>query len=146
MTDNPYQAPASDLNDPGQVFWGSFWGGPIAAVYFLRANYLSLGKFGEAAKALLFGSIFLIAIVLLLPFLPERFPNIVLPLIYWFSARQIATTTQVDKSGIEAGDRFVAASNWKVFGIGTATLVLFFVAIVPIYFVLDAFGLISLDP
>tara|TARA_B110000211_G_C13877212_1_gene463529 strand:+ start:475 stop:660 length:186 start_codon:yes stop_codon:yes gene_type:complete len=32
------------LLSPNQIALGSFWGGPIAAVYYLRQNYLAMGK------------------------------------------------------------------------------------------------------
>lgn len=129
---------------PNQILGSSLWGGPIAAVYYLRRNYLALGKEELAQKALILGVIFIALLLGLIPFLPEKFPNMALPLIYCLSAKQIATTTQLEKINIEQNDAYTFESNWKILGVGFLTLISFLVISILVIFMLDAIGFLSL--
>ena len=132
------------LLSPTQIAGGSLWGGPIATVYYLRRNYLSLGKDDYAQKTLLYGTIFIIFFMCFLPFIPEEFPNVVLPLIYCLSAQKIAATTQLEKEKIEQSEEYTFESNWKIFGVGILTLVLLFVMAVIVILGFEAAGFVSL--
>lgn len=155
MNKNIYETPKSEVTpaaeaaitnvySPNQILGGSFWGGPIAAVYFLWKNYLALGKVEYAEKTLIIGSFFVIAILGGLPFLPESFPNMVIPIAYSFAAKQLAVTTQLEKSQIQDDENYLFHSNWRVFGISTLTLLLLFTVAVVVMFTMDSFGIISL--
>ncbi|WP_133406523.1 hypothetical protein [Parashewanella tropica] len=132
------------LYSPNQIALGSFWGGPIAAIYFLWKNYSSIGKSELAQKALIFGVLFLVCMLALLPFLPEKFPNIIIPLLYCLTAKQIAIKTQLDKPEIASNESYSFQSSWKVFGIATLYLILFAVIGFIAFFTMDMFGVISL--
>lgn len=136
MTSNPYSSPGSDLErsqqktaiqiyTPNQIALGSYWGGPLAALYFLRQNYSELGHFSYAKMTLLWGVVISIIFILLIPFLPEETPNSLLPLVYCLTARQLAESTQLTKETINTEERYSFHSNWKVFGIGTLALIIF---------------------
>ena len=64
---------AMKIYSPTQIALGSFWGGSIAAVYFLRCNFLALGKEKDAQKTLVYGIVFNVVLLGILPFLPEEF-------------------------------------------------------------------------
>ena len=77
----------------------------------------------------------------LIPFLPEKFPTIALPLAYCLAARQIAKTTQLKKEQIEGSEEYTFESNWKIFGVGILTMLIFLILAIAVLFVLDAAGI-----
>ena len=87
---------ASKLYTPQQIRAGSFLGGPIAAVFFLRENFRVLDMVAEAGATLIWGAAFVVGLMILLPFLPDHFPSYVISLTYSFEGRvrglQMATT------------------------------------------------------
>lgn len=46
---------------PRQAALGTFFGGPVALIYFLRKNYLCIGNVRSAKRTLLFGSVLVLA-------------------------------------------------------------------------------------
>ena len=132
---------AKKVLSPAQIAGGSFWGGPIATVYYLRKNYLATGNKELAQKALLYGTLFIIFMLGLIPFLPEKFPSIALHLAYCLAARQIAKTTQLKKEQIEGSEEYTFESNWKIFGVGILTMLIFLILAIAVLFVLDAAGI-----
>lgn len=154
MSENIYEAPQSTIASagagelakiysPNQVLGGSFWGGPIAVVYFLWKNYVVLGKLEEAKNCLVFGSVFILVVLVGLPFLPESFPNIVIPIAYSIGAKQLAVSSQLDKKQIIESESYTFQSNWKVLGIGTLTLLLFLVVAIFLVFAMEILGIIT---
>ena len=105
------------IYSPRQVSAGSFLGGPIALVYFLRNNFQRLGNNAAAAQTLLWGILFNIAILASIPFLPKHFPHYVIPLAYSLAAQGIAGAKQMKKESIAASLQFCFHSNWRVFGL-----------------------------
>ena len=132
---------AKKVLSPAQIAGGSFWGGPIATVYYLRKNYLATGNKELAQKALLYGTLFIIFMLGLIPFLPEKFPSIALHLAYCLAARQIAKTTQLKKEQIEGSEEYTFESNWKIFGVGILTMLIWLILGIAGWFVLDAAGI-----
>ena len=136
---------SSKVLSPNQILAGSFWGGPIAAVYYLRRNYIALGKDDYAQKTLAYGIIIIVFLLGLLPFLPEKFPNMILPLAYSFAAMQLATSTQLRKQMIEESDEYEFESNFKIFGVGLVTLVFFLVSVALVIMMFESAGFVSLS-
>ncbi len=132
------------MYSPSQVGLGSFWGGPIASVIFLRSNFRKLGKVTEARNTLIYGILFIVVLLGILPFIPDWFPNIAIPLAYCLYAKSVAEKMQLKREEIAESEEYTFESNWKVFGIGTATLLVFLVIAVGIMFGLESLGLISL--
>ncbi|KXS53062.1 MAG: hypothetical protein AWU57_2555 [Marinobacter sp. T13-3] len=132
------------LLSPAQIAGGAFWGGPLATVYYLRKNYLALGKDDYAQKTLAYGVLFVIALLALLPFIPESFPNLVIPLGYCVAARQIAISTQMEKAQIEETEGYTFESNWKIFGVGALTLLAFFALALSVIMMFEKAGLLTL--
>lgn len=120
------------IYSPKQVSAGSFLGGPIAAVYFLRRNFQALGNPDAARRTLWWGIVFNIAVAAVIPFLPDRFPNYVLPLAYSWAAYGIAASKQLSKETIASSPEFSFESNWRVVGIA----IVFLVATVALWFAL----------
>ncbi|PPK50029.1 hypothetical protein [Marinobacter persicus] len=132
------------LLSPAQIAGGAFWGGPLATVYYLRRNYLALGRDDYAQKTLVYGVLFVIALLVLLPFIPESFPNLVIPLAYCFAARQIASSTQMGKVQIEEAEGYTFESNWKIFGVGILTLLAFFAMALSVIMMFEEAGFLKL--
>mgnify|MGYP005724765147 CR=1 FL=1 len=134
----------SKVISPNQILVSSFFGGPIAAIYFLRKNYIALGDDHYARNTLIYGVTLIIFVILLLAFLPEEIPNLILPLAYSLAAKQIAVSTQLEKHKIETSDMYAFESNIKIFGISIIALMIFMILAVLIFVILEAAGLISL--
>jgi hypothetical protein len=132
------------LYSPNQIGGGSFLGGPFAAVYFIWANFRALGEPSRAAAAMFWGVVFVVVILLTLPFLPEKFPNIIIPAVYSVAARLIAENYQLKKQAIADSDQYDFQSTWKVVGLALAFLAAFFVVALIWLFALDYFHVITL--
>lgn len=131
MSDNPYAAPQSQMTadagtslvySPGQVAAGAFVGGPVGLIYFLRENFLTLGDAEQAKKCLIWGAVLLVALLLILPVLPDKFPSMSFTVAYMIAGQQIANTRQLTKSAIEESPHYAVQSNWRVFGAGLLCL------------------------
>jgi hypothetical protein len=127
---SPAQVAMGKVYSPAQVAMGAFLGGPIAMVYVLKKNFEVLENNAAAKKTLILGSIFVLSLVLLLPFLPDNFPNYALPFAYCITARMIANKYQLTKSAIAQSPRFTFQSNWKVFGMAVGFLAVFMALVI----------------
>ena len=133
------------LYTPAQVGWGAFLGGPIMAVYVLRANFVALGRQREALRTLWIGAALVVALLVLVWILPRNWGTGI-PMGYSLAAHQVAKTQQMKKEEILASDTYEKRSTWGVVlrsvGFLICGLILFFVGA----FILDALGVPSLDP
>jgi hypothetical protein len=108
--------PADSLFTPVQVRLGSFLGGPIAAIYFVRQNFTVLGKHAEARNTLLWGAAFVVGLMILLLFLPKRFPNYLIPITYSWFASFVVDKWQLTKQAMRESGKYQVQSNWRVTG------------------------------
>lgn len=113
------------LYTPRQVLQGSFLGGPLAAVYYLWKNFQTLGNSSGAKWTLRYGLAFSILLLLLIPLLPERTPNLIIPLAYSWSAYFLVVRYQRSKEQISSSPELGFHSTWKVTGIALAGLITF---------------------
>ncbi|MBI1753150.1 MAG: hypothetical protein HY014_04615 [Acidobacteria bacterium] len=120
----PPRAAGQPLFTPRQVYAGSMLGGPLAAVYFIWRNFKTLGDGRRGRLTLVLGGIMSALLVLILPFLPERTPNLVIPLAYSWLAFYLVKAFQKSKEQIAASGIFTFQSNWKVAGVTLLSLVL----------------------
>jgi len=133
MSHNPYATPNSDLiatpasathlYSPAQAACGALLGGPVGLIYFLRANFKALGNERLEKNTLIYGCILVVALVVALPLLPDKFPSAPFTVGYVVAARQIAEKFQMTKQAILNSSQYGFHSNWRVFGIGLLTLV-----------------------
>ena len=105
---------------PSQVAMGALLGGPMAAIYFLWANFQALGRARAAGRTLGWGVFAFAAMVLLMMLAPRGLPNLLLTLATIVLAGQIATHWQMNRHDIARSHRFARASSWRVVGIGLA--------------------------
>jgi hypothetical protein len=111
----------------------TFIGGPLAASYLIRENYLSLNKPDEGKKSLLIGIISTIILFYVIFIIPEsimdKIPNQIIPAIYtgialYISAKIHGTLLHNHK---ENGNEFY--SGWYAAGIGIISGCILFLGI-----------------
>ena len=133
--DNPYRAPRAALDDvpappvharlysPLQAGWGSFFGGPFAAIHMVRANYIALGRHADAQRALVRGLAVLVAVLLLVMLLPGKAGSTIYAAL-GIGANRIVAQRQATKAAIEADPRLGFQSTWRVVGLVPIALIL----------------------
>ena len=133
MTDNPYAAPlaavqltgtahSARLYSPTQVACGTI-GGPVGLIYFLKANFAALGNDRLESKTLLYGGLLILALLVILPFLPEKVPSSPFTIAYILTARHVASKYQMTKQAIAESPVYDFHSNWRVLGLGLLCLI-----------------------
>lgn len=113
------------LYTPRQVQMGSFLGGPLAAVYFLWKNFQTLGNSNGAKWTRRYGVGICILFGLLLPWLPERTPQYILPIGYSWLAYYLVVKFHRSKEQIQENPGLGFHSNWRVTGVALAALLSF---------------------
>jgi hypothetical protein len=140
----PGQLHKIKVYSPGQVAVGSFIGGPIAAIYVIKKNFDALGNKADAGKTILWGTVFVIFLLVLLPFLPDNFPNVALPVAYTLAAWRVAENHQVSRKALVDDGPYERHSNWNVLGISIGFLILFLVIFIPWMFALMSLDIIKI--
>ncbi len=110
---------------PGQVYIGTFLGGPLAAIYYLSVNFKQLGNDAAKVSTIGVGLLVSMGLILMLFQLPDDFPNLLIPLLYSGAAAAVARQFQVSKEEKEAVEEYEFISNWKVAGVSLASLISF---------------------
>jgi hypothetical protein len=136
--------PPAALYTPLQVRLASFIGGPFAAIYTLHSNFKRIGLAREGRLTLYWGGAFVLVLLAALPFLPDKFPNLVIPLAYSFAAGGIAASRQPSKETILASPEYVRCSGWNVTLVCVVSLIAFCAIMFPLLFALDYLGVIDL--
>ncbi|MGF1845298.1 hypothetical protein L4C39_19325 [Vibrio clamense] len=112
---------AKRLYSPTQVACGTL-GGPVGLVYFIYANFIALKNESGRKNTLKYGALFIFALAILMPFLPENVPSSAFTAVYIVIARYVVKTYQMEKNDINASSEFEFHSNWRVFGISLLCL------------------------
>ena len=134
----------SKVYSPIQAAMGALLGGPIASVYFIKNNFSVLGDNESVKKSNFYGSLAIVILLAILPFLPENFPNMVITIITVVSTRLSIEKLQFKKEDISNNELLDFQSNWRVFFVGLISFVIFFVIAVILILVLDALGIASI--
>lgn len=120
----------------GQVTTATFLGSPIAGAVLLALNYRTLGEPTKARQAVVWGVVATAALMVLSWFLPESFPNMILPVAYTIGIAQLTKQLQgpaIERHLAEGGAR---GSHWKSVGVGLAGLLAVVVVMVALIFVI----------
>jgi len=125
---------------PTQAALGSFIGGPIASIYFIKQNYHAINRNEFASKALTYGGAIVVFLVALLPFLPENFPNMIIPLVTVVLTRVIVEKYQFDRKQIVEDESLNFHSGWQVFIVGVVSFCLFIFAAMSFLILMDLLG------
>lgn len=150
---NPYAPPKSNLRAPGVIGDGgskmfspvqagvaAFIGGPLAATYVIRQNFLALGNADQARKAMTWGLLLSILVVLLLPFVPDKMPNSAASIVYLVVTGQVVRKYQLTKAQIMESGQYSFQSNWRVFFVSILAVLLLVAVAVPWIVALGAMG------
>jgi hypothetical protein len=129
---------------PNQIFAGAFLGGPVTLVYFLHRNFKTLGNPRAARHCLWWGIFFNVLLLIAIPFIPDRVPHYIIPLIYSWAGYLIADRTQLSKAAIKAWAQYKFQSNRKVLGLSLAFIVATLLIWLAALTALDHFGIIQL--
>ncbi len=156
MESNVYATPKSDIENtsinltdvkvysPTQIACGALVGGPIGLIYFLMTNFSLLNDDVGKRNVLYAGIAFIIALLFILPMLPDDFPNSPFTVAYVVVARLVAEKYQMTKKAIIESEQHQFQSSWKAFGISLICLLgSALVVLVPLL-ILDTFGFITL--
>ncbi len=124
---NPYAPPKADLGDPSgpgatrklvfsprQGMAGALFGGPLAAIYCVRANYLAKGEVRAASTFTMVALVLTVVLLALLPLLPVRLPRVALPLVCGVTVQLIIEKQQFTKAELDGSASFAIHSNWWV--------------------------------
>jgi hypothetical protein len=84
---------------PNQVLAASFLGGPLAMVFVLWKNFQALDDPHGMRQILLWGTVFVVALLVFAPLLPS-WPDYVVPFAYSFAAWSLAENFQMSKQAI----------------------------------------------
>lgn len=126
---------------PTQAASGAFLGGPIASVFFLKQNFRALGNASGESKALIYGAALVLLLLGVLPFLPDKFPNMAIPLATVIATRTLVEKYQVTKQTVVDSELLEFHSNWRVFTVSLACMIAFFVLVFAVILGLDALGI-----
>jgi hypothetical protein len=153
MSHYPYTAPTAPIVQPSaepiavyspmQAAMGALIGGPVGLVHFLRRNFLALGNDAAARRTLVLGAALVVALVIVLPLLPDRFPSSPLTILYVIVARVVAEKHQLTKAAIAASPEYAFRSNWNVVSMGLLCLAGSVIAIGGAVFALVMLGLVD---
>jgi hypothetical protein len=111
------------IYSPNQVLAAAFLGGPIAMVYVLWKNFQALENPHGMQQILLWGSIFIIALMVFSPLLPNSWLDFVIPFAYPLAAWSLAESFQMTKQAIADSQDYEFQSAWNVIAVSMVFLV-----------------------
>ncbi len=114
----------------------------MAMVYVLWKNFQTLEDPHGMHQILFWGSIFIIALMLFSPLLPNSWLDFVIPFAYPLAAWSLAENFQMSKQAIAGSQVYEFQSAWNVIAISIVFLVAMVVVTFAWFFVLVAVGLL----
>ena len=132
--------PSGRLYTSGQVAYATFLGAPIAGCWLLAANYRALGNAPAAKRALIAGALATVGIFTLAFFLPDNFPNTVLPIAYTFGLHAYAKQLQGTALAAHFSAGGLRHTHGRAVGIALVFLVLTLVLLFSVVMILPQQG------
>jgi hypothetical protein len=133
---------AKKIFSPNQVLAAAFLGGPMAMVYVLWKNFQALENPHGMQQILFWGSIFVIALIVFSPLLPNSWLDFLIPFAYPLAAWSLAESFQMTKQAIADSQAYEFQSAWNVIAVSMIFLVAMIVVAFTWFFALVAAGLI----
>jgi hypothetical protein len=130
------------IYSPNQILAAAFLGGPIAMVYVLWKNFQALENPHGMQQILFWGSIFIIALMLFSPLMPNSLLDYVIPFAYPLAAWSLAESYQMTKQAIADSQTYEFQSAWNVIAASMVFLVAMVIVAFTWFSVLVAVGLI----
>ena len=130
---NPYTPPPIDasqlsssihLYSSGHVAWASFLGSPVAGGILMGINYFRLRKPAAGYISLIVGLILAVGFMVLAFYLPDGFPNSVLPIVSTLGMYQAAKLSQGEQYNEHLAYGGAKGSAWVATGIGLLCMII----------------------
>ncbi len=128
---------------PVQAALGAFLGGPVASVFFLLKNFDVTNNQEAIKKTKVIGAIIIVLFLLILPFLPENFPNLLLPILTVVGTRIFIEKYQFKKQDIVENEQLEFQSNWSVLFVGLGSLAVSMAALFGLTLALNSAGVLG---
>jgi hypothetical protein len=128
---HPGRPTTSDaLYSPGQMFFGAFLGGPLAAAWLMSRNYLVLARADRAKQTLWLGVLVTVLVLMVAFMMPPQVPNAIWPILYSLGIYSYATHQfgEITRQHYAAGGP--KPSSWRVVGAGLASVAILMVAMI----------------
>lgn len=129
---------------PTQAALGGLLGGALASTYFIQQNFKTVNDTELVKKTNRYGTLVIVLILMMLPFIPENFPNMIIPFIIGFSTKTVIEKFQFKKEDIINNDDLDFHSNWRVFFISFISMIIFTVVAISFLLIIDTLGIVSL--
>lgn len=123
----PVQTGDVGLYTSRQAGVGTFLGGPLAGIYMLYLNFEAINEPDLAKSTLVIGGVCCLAMVVVLPFLPDRFPGPAFPVAYTMAMIRLMKHYQFDKNYIENSSGYACQSSGSAAAISLLGFVVLFV-------------------
>jgi len=133
----------STLYTPRQVIIGTFFGGPVAATYFIKQNYDAVFDASLSSRSLTIGGIFSLVLLLVMPFIPEWVPGVVVYMPYFVFVVIFAHKHLISKDTIINSDEYMPQSSIKVLLFAILFMTFYMVLMVGYILGLEAAGIIA---
>ena len=130
------------IYSPLQVLAASLLGGPMAMVYALWKNFQTLENPHGMRQILVWGSIFIVVLMLFSPLMPNGWPDFVIPFAYSLAGWSLAETFQMSKQAIADSQAYEFQSTWNVIAVSAVFLAAMIVVAFTWFMVLVAAGVI----
>jgi hypothetical protein len=130
------------IYSPNQVLAASLLGGPMAMVYVLWKNFQTLENLHGMRQILVWGSIFIIALLLFSPLMSNGWQDYVLPFGYSLAGWSLAKNFQMSKQAIADSQAYEFQSAWNVVAVSAVFLAAMIVVAFTWLMVLVAAGVI----
>lgn len=121
-------APDAPLYTPNQVATATFLASAIAGGWLMAANFRAIGQPFKARNSVWIGIGVTLATIALGFLLPDRFPNVVLPIGVAFGIRALAERHFAALLAGLTGDGGEVRSWWRVVGISLLVIAILFMA------------------
>lgn len=111
--------------------------------YVLWKNFKSLENIRAARHTLAWGTIFVVVVLLLAPFIPSGAPSYIFPVLYAVLARLVVEKYQLAKEAILKSDKYELYSNWNIAAVTAGSLVSFIILVFAWILIATQLGLIT---
>jgi len=128
---------------PQQAASAAFFGGPIASMMLIKNNFDAMENVELSKKTFIIGGVFIICLLALLPFLPEKFPNYVIPMLTAIFTKLVVENFQLKKEEISISEEFEFHSNWRVLGVSLLYMLLFLIVIFLAFALFSLLGVVE---
>ena len=110
---------------PTQAALGTFLGGPLAGLYYLKHNFRVLNRNEQEQQTVRYGGMFMVALLAVLPFIPEQVPGLPFAIAFVVVARMLVEKYQFSKQDIIDAPELDFQSNWLVMGVSIVSMLIF---------------------